>query len=175
MAEGDECDSWRSRMLWPKETNAIAEGVECCDRRRRIRWPKESNAMVEGDKSGGWRSLKQATTSGTSIERIVYLLIPTSNHNYCDKEQVWWTLYIFWFLHQTTTNWILSVCSRRLYIFWFLHQTTTSRKDLVNLTCCISFDSYIKPQHVERQIKDRDCCISFDSYIKPQLCIDEAE
>ena len=33
-----------------------------------------------------------------------------------------------------------------LYIFWFLHQTTT--KDILNtLTVrCISFDSYIKPQ-----------------------------
>ena len=33
-----------------------------------------------------------------------------------------------------------------LYIFWFLHQTTTLRKQIRQLTCCISFDSYIKPQ-----------------------------
>ena len=26
VAEGDECDSWRSRMQWPEETNAVAGG-----------------------------------------------------------------------------------------------------------------------------------------------------
>ena len=55
-------------------------------------------------------------------------------------------LYIFWFLHQTTTiltSW-QNVCW--LYIFWFLHQTTTHRPAWPRYRCCISFDSYIKPQ-----------------------------
>ena len=33
---------------------------------------------------------------------------------------------------------------------------------------CISFDSYIKPQHMEAIKVAIFCCISFDSYIKPQ-------
>ena len=33
-----------------------------------------------------------------------------------------------------------------LYIFWFLHQTTTSFVSGLVLYRCISFDSYIKPQ-----------------------------
>ena len=34
--------------------------------------------------------------------------------------------------------------------------------------CCISFDSYIKPQLSARSMPLRQSCISFDSYIKPQ-------
>ena len=33
---------------------------------------------------------------------------------------------------------------------------------------CISFDSYIKPQHVAHDGVRLGRCISFDSYIKPQ-------
>ena len=55
VAEGDECDSWRSRMQWLKETNAIAEGVECDSWRSRMQWLKETNAMAEGVEWGGWR------------------------------------------------------------------------------------------------------------------------
>ena len=37
--------------------------------------------------------------------------------------------------------------------------------------CCISFDSYIKPQPAKLFIKPQASCISFDSYIKPQLML----
>ena len=58
--------------------------------------------------------------------KVVYLLIPTSNHNVrC-----------------------LAISAARLYIFWFLHQTTTPIADVYALEGCISFDSYIKPQHL---------------------------
>ena len=78
------------------------------------------------------------------------------------------TLYIFWFLHQTTT-WLMNIMiSGLLYIFWFLHQTTTSNVLLVIDVRCISFDSYIKPQQQLRTQRLRRSCISFDSYIKPQ-------
>ena len=99
---------------------------------------------------------------------VVYLLIPTSNHNvtdingYSERLYIFWflhqtttgsipiktfmKLYIFWFLHQTTTYLFNSLFASRLYIFWFLHQTTTNcRKESACLRC-ISFDSYIKPQ-----------------------------
>ena len=77
---------------------------------------------------------------------VVYLLIPTSNHNLSSSSSGLLKLYIFWFLHQTTTFWsalmvvtgcisfdsyikpqlaLLLVFGSRLYIFWFLHQTTT--------------------------------------------------
>ena len=49
VAEGDECDSWRSQMQWLKESNAVAEGDECDSWRSRMQWPKESNAIAEGD------------------------------------------------------------------------------------------------------------------------------
>ena len=40
--------------------------------------------------------------------------------------------------------------------------------------CCISFDSYIKPQHSNDDNLYVGSCISFDSYIKPQLLLDFA-
>ena len=122
--------------------------------------------------------------------RVVYLLIPTSNHNCRLRRPLWCQLYIFWFLHQTTTG-IPIYCDG---------------------TRCISFDSYIKPQHWIRTCVRKSVvylliptsnhnthslfrypnklyifwflhqtttyglgdmiassCISFDSYIKPQL------
>ena len=77
-------------------------------------------------------------------------------------------LYIFWFLHQTTTIICYIVILYQLYIFWFLHQTTTLQQYLLQSMHCISFDSYIKPQQgffCSFKVAD---CISFDSYIKPQ-------
>ena len=77
---------------------------------------------------------------------VVYLLIPTSNHNLKSLLYAAHQLYIFWFLHQTTTT-VLSVLKiTKLYIFWFLHQTTTNSILLACSRSCISFDSYIKPQ-----------------------------
>ena len=99
---------------------------------------------------------------------VVYLLIPTSNHNLLAYRPFSLKLYIFWFLHQTTTLWLIFCKTCGLYIFWFLHQTTTFWLWLIIETCCISFDSYIKPQRKVRLICLNIGCISFDSYIKPQ-------
>ena len=77
---------------------------------------------------------------------VVYLLIPTSNHNYG----------------------IVDSKRTRLYIFWFLHQTTTIDYLVPSRIGCISFDSYIKPQPSVQILVSGDSCISFDSYIKPQ-------
>ena len=81
------------------------------------------------------------------ITCVVYLLIPTSNHN----QLVYYSFYV------------------KLYIFWFLHQTTTSVLRPLLPLCCISFDSYIKPQPCAAEAAKMIGCISFDSYIKPQL------
>ena len=35
--------------------------------------------------------------------------------------------------------------------------------------CCISFESYIKPQQNKHRNQANPSCISFESYIKPQL------
>ena len=120
----------------------------------------------------------------------VYLLISTSNHNlmllgsHKARLYIFWflhqtttlrlnmeknlLLYIFWFLHQTTTIHILVPITKMLYIFWFLHQTTTFLACLCSRLGCISFDSYIKPQLGYINTEIDSCCISFDSYIKPQ-------
>ena len=100
---------------------------------------------------------------------VVYLLIPTSNHNYWENMPCYALLYIFWFLHQTTTNHPPVPAIRKLYIFWFLHQTTTYNSINKYSLCCISFDSYIKPQLAMIVPSGWRGCISFDSYIKPQL------
>ena len=143
---------------------------------------------------------------------VVSLLIPTSNHNLITIVSPTEKLYLFWFLHQTTTLfasipwskrcisfdsyikpqprtcraslwWVVSLLIPTsnhnplllspqpfaLYLFWFLHQTTTFLLTLAFLFCCISFDSYIKPQLDLVRVFLLLCCISFDSYIKPQL------
>ena len=61
-------------------------------------------------------------------EDVVYLLIPTSNHNLVDDDGGYLVLYIFWFLHQTTTVVTFAAVPAMLYIFWFLHQTTTVQR-----------------------------------------------
>ena len=66
----------------------------------------------------------QLLSNTADIERVVYLYIPTSNHNrYAELKT-----------------------SYELYIFIFLHQTTTSGELSTNSAGCISLYSYIKPQ-----------------------------
>ena len=77
---------------------------------------------------------------------VVYLLTPTSNHNHSITLFSITLLYIFWLLHQTTTWRRPASMKRQLYIFWLLHQTTTWLPSAPSSRCCISFDSYIKPQ-----------------------------
>ena len=102
------------------------------------------------------------------LATVVYLLIPTSNHNRKQRNVISGELYIFWFLHQTTTSIRRTFLHNLLYIFWFLHQTTTGSAVPDALSRCISFDSYIKPQHTDANSYIASRCISFDSYIKPQ-------
>ena len=80
------------------------------------------------------------------LDSVVYLLTPTSNHNFFRYSFGIKVLYIFWLLHQTTTSLLL----------WPLPWG------------CISFDSYIKPQLSSPLPGVHEGCISFDSYIKPQ-------
>ena len=80
-------------------------------------------------------------------------------------------LYIFIFLHQTTTVPLRHPPHAKLYIFIFLHQTTTDGDTCRRIYSCISLYSYIKPQ----RIGVNGCvwlgCISLYSYIKPQHAV----
>ena len=77
---------------------------------------------------------------------VVYLYIPTSNHNYKAWYDTYAPLYIFIFLHQTTTSIFKQYFVPTLYIFIFLHQTTTHSDGHNFDNRCISLYSYIKPQ-----------------------------
>ena len=78
---------------------------------------------------------------------VVYLSFPTSNHNISTLIMFTVMLYIFRFLHQTTTYDTVASYISMLYIFRFLHQTTTHQVLALMIISCISFVSYIKPQH----------------------------
>ena len=115
-------------------------------------------------------------TSNHNLERlllifewVVYLLIPTSNHN-CNVKDNGNNKVVYLLIPTSNHNAQKGLMeSQTLYIFWFLHQTTTTIFMPMLLHCCISFDSYIKPQLSLCYIWTCWGCISFDSYIKPQL------
>ena len=100
---------------------------------------------------------------------VVYLLIPTSNHNLLGVSSSEVVLYIFWFLHQTTTYHINITRRSVLYIFWFLHQTTTLGKNEFRYIKLYIFWFLHQTTTVGQLTSDIQSCISFDSYIKPQL------
>ena len=98
---------------------------------------------------------------------VVYLLIPTSNHNcfhnlvfFCccisfdsyikpqlERSSMSCWIVVYLLIPTSNHNWLLIVIiAFMLYIFWFLHQTTTTLPRSSSPRCCISFDSYIKPQ-----------------------------
>ena len=84
--------------------------------------------------------------SSTARKWVVYLLIPTSNHNWL--EGCWFCREVVYLLIPTSNhnNVIMIIVNGKLYIFWFLHQTTTNTICQCGRRGCISFDSYIKPQ-----------------------------
>ena len=77
---------------------------------------------------------------------VVYLLTPTSNHNYDAVEAK--LAQVVYLLTPTSNHNCGRWCNLvgKLYIFWLLHQTTTLLLCLLLFCRCISFDSYIKPQ-----------------------------
>ena len=99
---------------------------------------------------------------------VVYLYIPTSNHNvlrhYLSQRSVVY-LYIPTSNHNRASS---SYYNKLLYIFIFLHQTTTSTPVWSALGGCISLYSYIKPQPTTLHLFLTIGCISLYSYIKPQ-------
>ena len=94
----------------------------------------------------------QLSSLSKTLVLVVYLYIPTSNHNVLYSMPLHRTLYIFIFLHQTTTKDEEDVIRHGLYIFIFLHQTTTTKLKNKVSRSCISLYSYIKPQPKETNI-----------------------
>ena len=91
---------------------------------------------------------------------VVYLLIPTSNHNISITPTIW--VSVVYLLIPTSNHNSSQSHLRygRLYIFWFLHQITTLRTYRIIFYGCISFDSYIKSQP-----RPRDRCSSSVVYL----------
>ena len=103
------------------------------------------------------------------MKRVVYLLIPTSNHNHYEPFHTIRKV-VYLLIPTSNHNRLTEIDNTTmLYIFWFLHQTTTTFAYVCPRSRCISFDSYIKPQLQVDTRRRPICCISFDSYIKPQL------
>ena len=77
---------------------------------------------------------------------VVYLLIPTSNHN--GEAIAAAGLNVVYLLIPTSNHNLLrpSLISVLLFISWFLHQTTTTGEYEIRFRSCLSLDSYIKPQ-----------------------------
>ena len=99
---------------------------------------------------------------------VVYLYIPTSNHN----ASVWGlpisVLYIFIFLHQTTTAGLNAFLGDVLYIFIFLHQTTTIITAIAGFFGLYIFIFLHQTTTHARNEQAASSCISLYSYIKPQ-------
>ncbi len=80
------------------------------------------------------------------IATVVYLSFPTSNHN-CRRHQDVLHTVVYLSFPTSNHNWVGNTPMKyQLYIFLFLHQTTTAKPSQRSHTCCISFFSYIKPQ-----------------------------
>ena len=99
---------------------------------------------------------------------VVYLLTPTSNHNCTRARTSTSSLYIFWLLHQTTTNQFRGYSYKGCISFDSYIKPQRGYAHTYIGSSCISFDSYIKPQQVIISTTINISCISFDSYIKPQ-------
>ena len=102
---------------------------------------------------------------------VVYRSFPTSNHNnhraFAEKARVVYRS----FPTSNHNDSVIGLNIKELYIVRFLHQTTTTDSINVNLSSCISFVSYIKPQLKHLKVFGTVRCISFVSYIKPQLML----
>ena len=107
---------------------------------------------------------------GTSETRtiVVYVSIPTSNHN---SVRIPDGVPLVVYVSIPTSNHNLdffSLTYLQLYMSLFLHQTTTYKPCSALPLCCICLYSYIKPQPAHIVCEEVLCCICLYSYIKPQ-------
>ena len=109
-----------------------------------------------------------ATLSFGGATIVVYHLVPTSNHNSIVSPLPTTALFIILFLHQTTTVGLYLSIKSWLFIILFLHQTTTieARKQQILQLFIILFLHQTTTAALVTTI--RLCCLSSCSYIKPQ-------
>ena len=105
------------------------------------------------------------------IRKVVYLYIPTSNHNPVLTLIISMVLYIFIFLHQTTTVGATAPRPQGCISLYSYIKPQHDSLSLLPATCCISLYSYIKPQQYDDLVRTATGCISLYSYIKPQLIL----
>ena len=100
---------------------------------------------------------------------VVYVSIPTSNHNWQQVGLLQCLLYMSLFLHQTTTALESPPPITMLYMSLFLHQTTTSSWRSCRRTALYMslFLHQTTTQSCDHWPTHR--CICLYSYIKPQL------
>ena len=67
----------------------------------------------------------QLREDGTLFNAVVSLYIPTSNHNLPICTMLSSALFLYIFLHQTTTHHYRLPSQHQLFLYIFLHQTTT--------------------------------------------------
>ena len=81
-----------------------------------------------------------------NVHVVVYLSFPTSNHNLRLRYVVRLSVVYLSFPTSNHNSHHFCIYPTLLYIFRFLHQTTTGTSAFWLKVCCISFVSYIKPQ-----------------------------
>ena len=100
----------------------------------------------------------QQFISPHGTKSVVYLLIPTSNHNVYLFAGLWEPVVYLLIPTSNHNGQGFLLWTYLLYIFWFLHQTTTSEVYCLFGAGCISFDSYIKPQP-RLIVRQRECVV----------------
>ena len=81
------------------------------------------------------------------VDYVVYHTIPTSNHNHVASHRKTYPV-VYHTIPTSNHNMVIYlVLNTMLYIILFLHQTTTVPLYLLFAVGCISYYSYIKPQH----------------------------
>ena len=112
------------------------------------------------------------TTTNLSTASVCFelFLIPILHQTTTDRCSTLKTVALFLIpiLHQTTTHGRLGLHNFALFLIPILHQTTTSTCSGKSVTCCSSFQFYIKPQPCPSRSDRWQRCSSFQFYIKPQ-------
>ena len=103
-----------------------------------------------------------------STRRVVYHLVPTSNHNFQADALASLVLFIILFLHQTTTIRDEEHQPPRLFIILFLHQTTTEKRYRIQNTELFIILFLHQTTTIQKRYRIHRSCLSSCSYIKPQ-------
>ena len=114
--------------------------------------------------------MAQNATTSNSMDVLHRLKVSTiSNHNFSAIANSAPQLYLILFLHQTTTNTLLTISVMSCILFCFYIKPQPIAVVTFSIACCILFCFSIKPQPEYPLSHVSECCILFCFYIKPQL------